>query len=247
MKSNMNIIRSILRVLLIFSTFVFNVIASENQAVNISPNKGFRVTLFNKWGGPQLHILEKQTYVPLRVHKSAYTRIIPFQKDNSIILYSKVDGKKGHEGYKPFLRVHVPDSINEPLLLLNWNSKDQKVEERIIEFSPRKFKYGTYQIVNLSDTPISGAIGAQYNSYTCEAQSSYISNFDIKEGAKIPITAYAKKTEVNLSLVYSVPTIHRHRKRVIFFLKPERNKTGHLTCKAQSVVDFVKTEKPIRN
>ena len=70
-----------------------------------------------------------------------------------------------------------------------------------------------------------------------EPGAAYLSKFSHENGNRTPITAFVKSGE-EASLVYSTLTIHRERKRVILFLKPERNNLKRLVYRSQSLVDF---------
>jgi hypothetical protein len=197
----------------------------------------FRVTLFNDWEGPELFVRKKKSYTVLEAHKMAYTKPFRRSKEKPIALYTQSLSDDGEETYKPFLQIRVPSSILEPLLVLHWNAAAKKAGGMVVEFSPRKFRYGTYQLVNLSEAKIYGYIGDKKNRYSCKPKSVYISQAKYKNGARTAIVVYAAKDK-KPSLVYSTLTIHRQRKRVILFLKPERNKLNRLVYRSQSLVDF---------
>ena len=201
----------------------------------------FRVTLFNDWEGPELFVRTKKKHTVLKAHKMAYTKPFRRSREKPIALYIQALNDDGEEIYKPYLKVRVPATILEPLLVLHWNAKAKKAGGMVVEFSPRRFGYGTYQLVNLSGAKIYGYIGDIKNRYSCKPKSVYISQATYKNGARTPISAYVAKDK-KPSLVYSTLTIHRQRKRVILFLKPERNKLNRLVYRSQSLVDFRREE-----
>ena len=216
---------------------------AQTNDKNVEKERGpaFRVTLFNDWEGPELFVRTKKSYTVLEAHKMAYTKPFRRSKEKPITLYIKALNDDGEEMHKPYLQVQVPVAILEPLLVLHWNAKTKKAGGMVVEFSPRRFGYGTYQIINLSEAKIYGYIGDKQKRYSCKPRAEYISQATYKNGARTPIAAYVAKDK-KPSLVYSTLTIHRERKRVILFLKPERNKLNRLVYRSQSLVDFRREE-----
>ena len=211
----------------------------ENEEKEHGP--AFRVTLFNDWEGPELFVRTKKSYTVLEAHKMAYTKPFRRSKEKPIALYIKALNDEGEEMHKPYLQVQVPVAILEPLLVLHWNAKTKKAGGMVVEFSPQRFGYGTYQLVNLSGAKIYGYIGDKKNRYSCKPKSQYISQAKYKNGERTGIAAYIAKDK-KPSLVYSTLTIHRERKRIILFLKPGRSKLGRLIYRSQSLVDYRQEE-----
>ena len=202
--------------------------------------KGFRVTLFNKWEGPELFIKVKKSYVLLEAYKMAYTKTFRYPAGEPVVLYTKQLNDEGKEDYLPYIKIPVSETILEPLLVLYWQAKAKKGSGKVLEFSARKFGYGSYQLVNLSSTKIFGYIGTKKNIFSCNPNTEYISRFSIKNRARTPIAIYISNNN-KPDLVFSTLTIHREKKRVILFLHAEENELGRLIYRSQSLVDF-KTE-----
>ena len=137
---------------LVLCILLWNIcIASAQESKEKESGKTYRITLFNKWKGPEVFI-KKKSYVPLQAHKMAYTKPFRYPLGEPIVIYSKIISEKGEEKYMPYLNIRVPTSIIEPLLVLFWDSQKKKAGGKIVEFSNRVFRYGTYQLVNLSNT-----------------------------------------------------------------------------------------------
>ncbi len=197
----------------------------------------FRVTLFNEWGGPQLYVKTTQSYLPLEAYQMAYTKAFRYPSDKPISLYAKLPSEDSTEEYKAYLTVQVPQSLRVPLLVLYWRPEENTAGGKVVEFSSQKFRYGSYQIVNLSKEKIIGYLGDKKNVFSCEPQSCYISPFSFKNGERTAIVAFISQND-EPDLVYSTLTIHRQRKRVILFLNAETNKLGRLVYRSRSLVDF---------
>lgn len=229
----------LLQIFIVCAVSASGIAFAGSQIAELSPGQGFRVTLFSNWEGPDLYVRYDQNYEPLRAYRSAYTRVFPFPEEGVIALYAKVDLENNKESYQPIFQVQVPETIAEPMLLLFWDANNQRAGGKIIEFSPGKFPYGSYQIVNISDSPLYGYIGAKENLYTCkERGGTYISDFRFKQGDKIPIKSYIRQESASYSVVFSTLTIHREKKRVILFLIGKRNNEGRLIYHSQSLVDY---------
>ena len=196
--------------------------------------------MFNEWKGPDLFVKTRKSHVPLKAHRMAYSRPFRLSEGRRIVLYEKVLGEDGKETFEPYLQWQLPGSIDEPLLLLFWDPEAKRGGGKIIEFSPKRFRYGSYQLVNLSSTRILGYVGSKKNRFACDPWAAYISKFSHENGDRTPIAAFVE-SDGEASLVFSTLTIHRERKRVILFLKPARNKLNRLVFRSQSLVDFEST------
>lgn len=198
----------------------------------------FRATLFNEWDGPQLFVKVKSDHEPLDLHQMAYTKPFPYKAGSPITLYSEqTDPESAESRYIPSIRVPVPDAITEPMLILYWDKEKKSGGGKIVEFSARKFPYGTYQFVNLGEAPIAGYIGKKENRFICKGHSELITPDILKNGDRTPIVIHAKAGK-ETPLVYSTTTIHRSAKRVIVFLTPEVNKLDRLVYRSSTLVDF---------
>ncbi len=227
--------------LLICCSYLAATAVSVAQEGGKEIKRGFRVTLFNEWKGPELFVKTKKSYAVLKAHRMAYTKKLRLFPGEPIILFTKSLDPEGEEKYKPFAQFRIPASTLEPLLVLHWNAAAGKAGGKVIEFSTRRFGYGTYQLVNLSDTKIFGYIGDKKQLYACNPRDAYISSFRLENVVRTPITAYIANGDEPL-LVFSTLTIHRERKRVILFFKAERNKLNRLVYRSQSLVDFRHTD-----
>lgn len=152
----------------------------------------YRVTLFNAWEGPELFVRVKKSYERLEAFRMAYTKPFRYSTDQPIIFYVKVVTEDGEEDYQPFLKIPVPPMVLQPMLVLHWNEKDAKGGGKVVEFSPRKFPYGSYQVVNLSHARIAGYIGDQKKKFSCKAGGEYISPANFVNKARTPIAAYSE-------------------------------------------------------
>lgn len=204
--------------------------------------QSFRVTLFNEWNGPDLFVKAKKSYALLEAHKMSYTKPYRYLSGKPIVVYTKMLTAEGEEQYIPYARFPVTAKILEPLLVLHWDAKANKAGGKVLEFSARKFGYGSYQLVNLSESKVLGYIGDQKKRFSCGPKSEYISNFTFENGARTPIAVYTVNGR-KVDLVFSTLTIHRERKRVILFLHAEKNKLGRMVYRSQSLVDFKNEEK----
>lgn len=211
--------------------------AQQRQNEEEKGGKGFRVTLFNDWEGPQLFVKVKKSYVELEAHKMAYTQTFRYSAAEPIVLYSEQTNDEGEVEFMPFIKFAVGKEIIEPLLVLSWQAESKKGAGKILEFSPKRFGYGHYQIVNLSGVKIGGYIGDKKKVFSCDPMSEYISRYKYENGLRTPIAVYTT-VSAKPSLVFSTLTIHRVQKRVILFLNAEKNKLGRLVYRSQSLVDF---------
>ena len=215
----------------------------ENKEDTKKVGSTFRATLFNIWGGPQLYVQENKKYVTINPAKYSYSSRYRY-KDNVTVFFEKITTAEGEEQYKPVIRVPIPITIEEPLIVLFWNTKTKKPLAKAIEFSPKKFKFGTYQIINFSDKPIAGYIGKKTNKILCKPASSYITSFNFQSGERTPIVFYAKEGD-QMKKVFGSMTIHKDRKRAIYLMYGEINKLKQLVYQGTVIVDFKKIPPPL--
>ena len=202
--------------------------------------KTFRATLFNQWGGPDLYVKHKKSLVRIQPAKCSYTR--PYRyRENVINFYKKTLSEEGEETYTVSLRVEVPPSVKEPLVILAWNNQTKQAVAKAIDFSPTNFRYGSYQIVNMSNFPIGGFIGKKTNTFICRPKQEYISSFEFAHQAATPIVIYSK-IDGESQKVFGSITTHRKRKRSIYILYPERNKIDQIVYQSIVIVDHKKSE-----
>jgi hypothetical protein len=197
--------------------------------------KTFRATLFGTWEGYDLYTRKKTDFLPLKPARSSYTKRLPYRGD-SIVLYKKEVSEEGEEIYPVALTVPVPAGLSEPLMILAWDREEEHPVAKLIEFSPREFPYGTYQVVNLSKYELAGTIRDKTNRIRCQPGESRLVSFDIKSGERAPIVFYAK-IEGEVRKVFGSICIHRERKRSIFLMYPETDKLGRVVFQSSVIVD----------
>ena len=199
---------------------------------------GYRVSLFSAWKGPTLYYKgKKEEYHPLEAYKMSYTKPLPYERGKPIIFYTKIENTGEEPVYQPYLRTALPVQVIEPLIVLYWSQKSQKGYSQVLEFSPRRFPYGSYQFVNLGSTNIVGYIKEKTHRFQCAPLKSTISNKSAKNGEVIPIEMVTKNGAETV-LVYSSVVKHRNQKRMIFFLYPEKSQTGRLVYKVDLLEDY---------
>lgn len=230
------------RIILLSAVWLNSSPSALAQEAEIEEGKGksYRVTLFGKWEGDELFSKQKSEYLPVNPAKSSYTRRIQYSGD-SIVLYKKGVSEEGEEIYLAALSVNVPADIIEPLMILAWDNTNMKPYGKVIEFSPRKFPYGTYQIVNLSNFQLGGHIGEKANHVHCMPGKSQIASFDIENGEAAPIVFYTQ-IDGKTQKVFGSITIHRDRKRSVFLMSPQTNKLGRIVFQSSVIVDVAKQE-----
>lgn len=235
----MNMIRKILAFGLLLSSVLYS--AAQADDTEEGKAKTYRATLFNKWEGGELYTKHKKGYSLLEPARKSYTQSFKY-KESSIVLFKKGLSEEGEEIYLPALTVSVPPAIIEPLLILAWDSSKEKPVAKVIEFSPRKFPYGSYQIVNLSKLPLGGYIGEKSNKILCKAGKEYITPFALKNAEAAPIVFY---TSINneLKKVFGSITIHRNQKRAIYLMNAQTNKLGTVVFQGSVIVDIEKQQK----
>ena len=227
-------LNTIILIICFLGTSAFNCVAQKDDA-ELKGNRGFRVTLANKWTGPELFVKSKKGHALLKIHQQTYTRTFRSPKKKPIELFIRVTDPEGEEIYKPYLQFEVNQTMLEPLVVLHWNEKDKKGGGMLIEYSPKKFPYGTYMILNLSNKKLVGYIGNKKHTYYCEPYKTYVSK-EYKNKSRIPITAYISK-ESKPSLVFSTLKIHSSRMRHILFLTPEKTKLNRIVLRSKALTD----------
>lgn len=232
----------IFRKVLLCAIWVSSSICAFAQEADDEEEKGktYRASLFGDWGGYELFTKQKSEYLPVRPARSSYTGHIRYT-DDSIVLYKKSVSEEGEEIYLAALSVNVPAGIIEPLMILAWDHTNMKPTGKVIEFSPRKFPYGTYQIVNLSKFQLGGHIGEETNRILCKPGQSQLASFDIENGEAAPIVFYTR-IDGETKKVFGSITIHRNRKRSVFLMYPQTNKLGRLVFQSSVIVDIAKQE-----
>ena len=230
----MNIIKQILTYAILASSVLHA--SAQEDGTEKKKGKTYRATLFNKWKGAPLFTKHKKDYIPIKPAKYSYTRLFSY-KEQAIELYKKGVSEEGEEIYIPALKVNVPTTILEPLLILAWDMNKQKPTAKVIEFSPKKFPYGSYQIVNFSALPLEGYIGAKSNGIRCMPSKTYITRFAFKAHKATPIVFYARINN-ELKKVFGSITMHKPTKRAVYLMFPQKNKLGRFLIQSSVIVDF---------
>jgi len=196
----------------------------------------FQVTCFNAWQGPELFVKEKGSHVLLS--PAMYTCTKPYKyTEGTIQLFKKGVDSEGEEIFTPVVITKVPGGMIEPLLILIWDARQKKAVTKVIEYSPRKFHYGSYQIVNFSKLTIGGYIGAKTNKLVCKPYSSHLASFSIKEQEKSPIQLFAKVGD-DVKKVYGSITVHKKKKRIVYLLYPTLDKLNRVSLSSRSIVSY---------
>ena len=76
-----------------------------------------------------------------------------------IFLHERKRNQEGVEIYPAILRVKIPASVSNPLLVLVPRSGDQPYGALVIDSSLRKFPQGSYQLINFTKSDIRALIG----------------------------------------------------------------------------------------
>lgn len=212
-------------------------LTTENK--KIEANKaGYRVSLFSDWAGPQLYYKGKKgKYSELEAFRMAYTKKLPFTHGQPITFYTKIETGVDEPIYQPYLTLPISSKVVEPLVVLYWSARDKKGQGQILEFSPTRFKYGSYQVVNLGQTPIIGYVGDKSDIFKCQANRSIISSSSLKNGEVIPIEMITSIKSTR-KVVYSTSAKYRDEKRTILFLYPKTSSTQRISYRAQVLEDF---------
>lgn len=211
---------------------------AQEAAEEKKAGKRYKATLFNAWGGPDLFTKGKDGYLPLKPAKYSYTQ--PYKYADSVIeLYTKGVSAEGEEVYLVAMSVPVATSIEEPLLVLAWDRGAKKPHGKVIEFSPKKFKYGSYQIANFSSLTIGGYVGSKKNKVICKPNSEAIAKFNLKEKGATPIVLYTS-IGGQTKKVFGTITMHRDSKRAIYLLYAETNNLGQPVFRSIVIVDHAR-------
>ncbi|MBK1831552.1 hypothetical protein JIN77_12500 [Verrucomicrobiaceae bacterium R5-34] len=199
---------------------------------------GFRVSLFSEWGGKQLYVKgRKGDFRELKAYKMSYTQKFPFAKDQPITLFTKVERPDAEPVYTPYLTVKKPVDVVEPLLILYWSKQLKKGSAQVLEFSPRRFKYGSYQVVNLGATPVLGYVQDKKNRFLCAPKKSVINSYSVENGTVIPIEMITKIGD-EPKVVYSSVVKHIKQRRMIFFIYPQTKASGKVQYRTQVMEDY---------
>lgn len=229
-----------MRRILIFALILGSVsyVSAQSTDTEDATGKTFRATSFNQWQGVELFAKSKSSYLPLNPAKSSYTRSFRYV-GNTIVLYKEGLSDEGKEIFLEAMKVVVPPSVIEPLLILAWDGTHKKGVAKVIEFSPSKFRYGSYQIVNFSQLPLGGYIGSKSNKVVCLPGKEYITSFNFEEGKAAAIVFYVRENN-ELKKVFGSITTHRNRKRAVYLMYPERNKLNKTVFKSSVIVDVAR-------
>ena len=215
------------------------ILVIQSSAAPESTNEvKFRATCLSSWNGPDLYLLSTDnTYLAFTVHSMAYTKTHTHQRNEPITIFQKSTAEDSKESHTPLLKVTIPNTIREPLIALHWDDTSMECTSTVLEFSPEKFPYGSYQIVNLSDIEIEGYIGTEENKISCAAKQQSILNFQFEPGSRIAIV-FQHKINDQIKNVFSSLAFHRQRKRVILFFTSKATKNGRINYSTRPLVDY---------
>ena len=235
-----------MRTFLLFSFLVCwipSLIAQDEGLTDTDQVKsGYRVSLFDRWGGPELYYQgKKDEYFELKAYEMSYSKTLPFKKGEPIVFYTQESHPEEGVIYKPYMKTSLPPEITEPLIVLYWSQSKQKGVSQVLEFSHRLFPSGAYQFVNLGKTPILGYVREKKERFQSQPLKSKIVRQKIADGEVVPIEMVTQKEEQRI-VVYSSVVKHRAARRVIFFLYPEVNSLGRTVYRVKLLEDFSQAE-----
>lgn len=200
----------------------------------------YRATLFNQWGGPELYVKEKKGFSVIKPAKYSYTRPYKY-KGNVIEFFYKTVNAEDRVVYQPVMQSKISPLIEEPLVIIVWDKIKKRPLAKAVEFSPNKFKYGSYQIVNFSGRPLAGYIGDKKNMIKCGSNQSKVTQFKFPHNAMLPMKFYAS-VDGATDKVFGSMTKHRENKRAVYLIYATRDKQGRIKYQSTVIVDNKKSE-----
>ena len=206
------------------STLIF-LLAFLVTGVN-AKERSFVVASLGAWKSDPLYVMgSMEKKIELNLKDMSYSSSYGF-KGNEIVFYTK----EGEE-FSPLFTVQVADDIAKPFIL--FSSRDESVNHRVFDISPKAFPFGSLKVHNGTKTKI----GLHLNENEKVIEGDGVEVYPIEKDSEEAEWLKIRQIDTNKPLL-SLMVMRRKTKRVFMFAFEESQKDGETKVKFRTLADF---------
>lgn len=217
--------------------------AQSNPSEDISPGSTFKIASWSEWVGDDLYIRgpkgskKMKNMVKIDIMNFRYSADYIYKKHIPITFFKKTESAE--KPYTPIYKITIPITYKKPLILLIKSKK--KINHVLYDLNDPKFQFGSYKIVNFTNTPLRVKFGSNKFTLQPKDSTSYTPKGNEKRavGCKVGIMKESK-----FKIVYSNMLMRRPHKRMIMFFYSSKDQAGRSIIKSRSLVDFEQSTEP---